>query len=204
MGGPTQGQEQSANLQKQDAQHATDLFAMGSPGMRLALGDFIKDLGSGGEPASVKSAFDAIRGDTNKQFTQEEAASPMQIAQQLKQSGARGAAGSQEYASQNALLSLEDARRNNMANLQIQETNTGMAQRDFDLSQILGIASGNIGQSFQFSSDALKSAQYNQQNPWGSALGGAATGAGLGAEAGPWGALIGGVIGGAAGYFGGK
>lgn len=203
MGGATQGQEQSAQLQKSAAQHSTDLFNLGSPGMRLALSDFMKDLGSGGEPESVKKAFGQIRGDTNKMFDQEEAASPSTIAQQMKQSGGRFAAGAEGYAAQQTLFSLEDARRNNMRNLDIQETNQGMQQRDFDLSQILGIGTGAVNQSFGYTQNALGASQYNQRNPWGSALGGAAAGASAGSVAGPWGTVIGGVVGGAAGYFGG-
>jgi hypothetical protein len=203
MSGPTQGQEQSAQLQKQSAQHSADLFALGSPGIRLALGDFLKDLGSGGEPESVKKIYSDIRKDTNLQFDQEEAASPMTIHQQMLQSGYRGAQGSEAYAGQQALFSLEDARRNNLRNLQVQETDQGMAQRDFDLSQVLGIGSGLVGQSFGFNNAALGAAGYNQKNPWGGALGGALTGAGAGAALGPWGAVGGAVVGGLGGYFGG-
>ena len=204
MGGATTGQEQSAQLQKQSAQHSTDLFAMGSPGMRLALGDFIKDLGTGGEPASVQTAFSSIRDSTNQSFNQEEAASPMTTAQQFKQSGYRGGAGAEQSASSNALVGLEDARRSNMQSLQMQETNTGMQQRDYDLSQIMGMATGNIGQSFQFNSNALQAAQMNQQNPWGGAASGALAGASAGSAISPgWGTLAGGVIGGLGGYFGG-
>jgi hypothetical protein len=202
MSGATQGQEQSAQLQKQSAQHSTDLFNMGSPGMRLALGDLLKDVGTGGEPQSVQDAYGAIRGDTNKQFDQQESASPMTVNQQMKQSGYRGGQGAQQYASDQALFSLEDSRRNNMQNLQMQETDQGMQTRDFELSQILGIATGNVQQSFGFNSNAYGAAQKNQSNPWGSALGGAAAGAGAGAAAGPYGAIAGAIIGGATSYFG--
>src|SRR5450631_2201267 len=164
MSGATQGQEQSAQLQKQSAQHSTDLFAMGSPGMRLALGDLLKDLGSGGEPQSVQDAYSSIRGATNKQFDQEEKASPMTINQQMLQSGARGGQGAQQYASDQTLFSLEDSRRNNMRNLQMQETDQGMQTRDFELSQILGIAQGNVQQSFGFNQNAYGAAQNNQSN----------------------------------------
>ncbi len=203
MGGATSGQEQSAQLQKQSAQHSTDLFNLGSPGIRLALSDFLKDLGSGGEPESVKQAFSQIRGDTNKQFDQEETANPSTVHQQMLQSGGRFAQGAEGYTAQQTLFSLEDARRNNMRNLDIQETNQGMQQRDFDLSQILGIGRGAVNQSFGFNQAALGATNYNQKNPWGSALGGAASGAAAGSAAGSWGAWAGGVIGGAAGYFGG-
>jgi hypothetical protein len=203
MSGATQGQEQSAQLQKQAAQHSTDLFAMGSPGMRMALSDLLKDVGSGGEPQSVQDAYSTIRGDTNKQFDQEEAASPMTIDQSMKQSGFRGGQGAQQYASDQALYSLEDSRRNNMRNLQMQETDQGMQTRDFELSQILGIAQGNVNQSFGFNQNAYGAAQQNQSNPWGSALGGAAAGASAGSVAGPWGTAIGGVVGGLGGYFSG-
>ena len=128
----------------------------------------------------------------------------MTTAQQYKQSGARGGAGAEESASSNALVGLENARRSNMQGLQMQETNTGMQQRDFDLSQILGIASGNVGQSFQFSSNALQAAQQNQSNPWGGAASGALAGASAGTAVSPgWGTLAGAVVGGLGGYFGG-
>jgi hypothetical protein len=64
-----------------------------------------------------------------------------------------------------------------------------------------GTAGANFGlQSYQ---DLLAKYQLQQNNnPWTSALGGAAAGASAGSAAGPYGALIGGVAGGALGYFG--
>ncbi len=58
----TQGQTQAGELQRTQAQHQMDLFNIGSPALRLALSDFIKDLGQPGqEPESVKKAFSQMR-----------------------------------------------------------------------------------------------------------------------------------------------
>lgn len=202
MGGNA-GQEQSAELQRLQAQHQRDLFNIGSPGLRVALGDFMSDLGKPGEePASVKKAFDEARTMQGKQFDQQAEALPLTAKQQAKQAGFRGSAGAVENSSSEALFQLEAQRRKSQSLMQMQETDAAVSQRDFDLSQILGLAEGGIQSSFGYNRNALSAAGMNNQNPWAGALSGAASGAATGASfGGGWGALAGGVAGGALGYF---
>lgn len=203
--GQTGGQGDAANIQKAQADHATDLFNIGSPGLRLALGDFIKDLGQPGQiPESVKNAFTKIKGDTDKQYGAQEAAAPQMIEQQMKQSGFRGAAGAQDYASSRTLAQLEANRLAAQNTNRINEVNQGLSQQAFDLQNIFGIVGQATGQSNMFAQNALGATGYNNANPWGGAASGALSGAATGASVGGgWGALIGGVGGGLAGYFGG-
>ena len=87
------------------------------------------------------------------------------------------------------------------------------------MSQLLAVQSVQPDRSMAYASPSAGSAGVNfglqnyqnqlagqqlqqQNNPWASALGGAASGAAAGSAAGPWGAVIGGVAGGALGYFG--
>lgn len=141
---------------------------------------------------------------TNKQFDTAEAASPLTIQQQMKQSGGRFAAGAEGYTADKVLASLEQGRRSTINDLNVKEVNQGLAQQQFDLQNIFQLVSGANNQSNAFAANAMNAAGFNTAgNPWGSALNGAASGASMGAAAGGWGALAGGIIGGAAGYFGG-
>ena len=203
MGGNA-GQEQSAEIQRLQAQHQQDLFRIGSPGLSLALGDFIKDLGKPGEePASTRKAFDEMRGLQNRQFDQQAESLPLTAAQQAKQSGFRGSAGSVDRSASEALFQLESQRRKSQNLMAQQETDAAVSQRDFDLSQILGISEGGIQSSFGYGRNQLAAAGMNNSNPWGSAAAGALSGAAAGSSGGWIGALAGGIIGGAGGYFSG-
>jgi len=201
----SEGQEQSAELQKLQAQHQKDLFAIGYPGLKLSLSDFIKDLGKPGEePASVKKAFTEANALQQQQFTSQAESTPLTAQQQAKQSGFRGGAGSVDRASSEALFQLESQRRKSQNLMAAQETDAAVSQRDFDLSQILGISEGGIQSSFGYNRNALSAAGMNTKNPWGSALSGAASGALSGGSVGGWpGAIVGGVAGGLGGYFSG-
>jgi hypothetical protein len=202
--GQSAGQGQAADIQKMQAQHATDLFQVGGPGMQLALSSFISDLGQPGQiPESVKSAFDKINTLTNTQFSNEEAAAPSTIAQQMKSSGYRGAAGAQDQSANATLAQLEKNRLGALNTNQINETNQALSTQQYDLSQIFGIVSGTTNASNMFAGNALGATGYNNANPLGGAASGALSGAAGGASLGPWGALVGGVAGGAAGYFSG-
>jgi hypothetical protein len=203
--GSTAGQADAANIQAAQAQHATDLFNIGSPGMQLALGDFMTDLGSPGQiPQSVQTAFQKMSSLTDQQFGQEEAAAPATINQQMKSSGYRGAQGAEGYSASQTLGQLEQNRLGAQNQLQVQEVNQGLSQQSYDLSNIFGIISGTESGSNMFAQNALQATGADQQNPWGGAAAGALSGAATGAAAGGgWGALLGGVIGGASGYFGG-
>jgi len=201
--GQSTGQGQAADLQKMQAQHATDLFSVGGPGMQLALSSFLNDLGAPGSiPSSVSSAFDKINTLTNTQYQNEEAAAPSTIAQQMKSSGYRGAAGAQQSSADATLAQLEKNRLSALNTNQINETNQALSTQQYDLSQIFGLISGTTSASNMFAGNALGATGYNNANPLGGAASGALSGAAGGASLGPWGALIGGLAGGAAGYFG--
>jgi len=203
--GQSQGQAISGQVQEQQAQHMTDLFNLGSPGFRLALGDFVNDLGAPGqEPASVRNAFGQIRQQTNQQFEQQAQAIPGETQYQALATGYRGGQGAVGSASDQALFELEKQRRTQSNMLTIQESNAAMQQQDFDLSQILGLGAGGFQNSLGFSQNALGAAQSATGNPWASAGSGALSGAATGfTVGGPWGAVAGGVAGGALGYFSG-
>ncbi len=201
----TQGQAQAGELQRTQAQHQMDLFNIGSPALRLALSDFIKDLGQPGqEPESVKKAFSQMRDLQTRQFEGAAAGVPTDVAYQMKAQGYRGAAGVGEESTKGALFELEKQRRAQERLLTQQESDASLQQRDFDLSQILGIGAGGFASSLGFSRNALAATGYNQRNPWGSALSGAASGASIGSMFAPGlGTALGGVIGGIGGYFSG-
>lgn len=202
MGG-NQGQAQSAALQQQQAQHEKELFGIGAPGLSLALGDLIKDLGKPGEePESVRKAFGAARALQEKQFDQQKEALPLTAQQQARQSGFRGGAGAVDNSASEALYQLEAQRRTSQNQMMMAETDSAVSQRDFDLSQILGISEGGIQSSFGYNRNALNAARMNNADPWGGALKGGVSGAAAGASFGPWGAVAGGVLGAAGGYFG--
>src|ERR1700690_615921 len=138
MGG-TSGQADAANIQAAQAQHATDLFNIGSPGMQLALGDFMNDLGQPGQiPQSVQNAFHKMSTLTDQQFGQQEAAVPATINQQMKSSGYRGAAGASGYSAGQTLAGLEQNRLNAQNQLQVQEVNQGLSQQSYDPSKHYG------------------------------------------------------------------
>ena len=201
----SEGQKEAATLQRQLAEEAKSLFATGEPYLKKSLDDFIKDLGaSGEEPASIKKSFETIRQNMDKQFTQQEDTLPTNIKQMTKQSGYRGARGSVDEASRSALLGLEQRRRAAKRQLDVQETDAAMAQRDFDLGSILNISSGGISGAFGLARNAISASAYDTRNPGQGALSGATAGAALGTEIYPGiGTAIGAVGGGLVGYFAG-
>lgn len=202
--GQTGGSQIGGSVAQQQAQHATDLFNLGEPGVRLALNDLLTDLGKPGqEPASVTNAFDKIQKQTESTFAGASEAAPLTIQQQMRQSGYRGSANAFEGASAQALAQIEAARRQSLSSLQAQRSNAAVSQKQFDLSQILGIAQGSIGGSFGNTQNLLQLAGMDNQNPGGGALSGALSGASIGTSINPgWGTLIGAAGGALAGYFG--
>lgn len=201
----TSGQQDAASIQQAQAQHATDLFNIGSPGLQLALSGFMSDLGQPGQiPASVQAAFQKMSTLTNTQFQGQESAAPATIAQQMKESGYRGAAGVGQYDTSQTLAQLESNRLASQNQLQVQEINQGQSQQAYDLSNIFGIISGTESGSNMFANNAINATGYNQQNPWGGAATGALSGAAAGTSISPgWGTVIGGLAGGISGYFSG-
>ena len=172
--------------------------------MNLALSDFIKDLGKPGEePASVRKAFTEARTMQDQQFASQKESLPLTAQQQARSSGFRGGAGAVENSSADALYQLEGQRRKSQNLLQMQESDAAVSQRDFDLSQILGISEGGISSSFGYNRNAINAAGMNTKNPWGGALSGAMSGASVGSVGGWPGAIVGGVLGGVGGYYSG-
>lgn len=209
--GPSEGQRDAAQVQAAAAQHQNDLFNLGAPGVRLALGDFMSDLGTAGQnPASIQALYAGLFDTSNRQFQQAEDTAGASTAQMALQSGYRGATGAVGEQAQNTILQLETARRSNQRSLQQQQVDASISQRDFNLSQILGIGTGMGQQAMGSYNNALGiTGTFNNSNPWGSAASGFASGAVTGAMGGSVvpglgtvaGGLIGGIVGGAAGYF---
>jgi hypothetical protein len=199
------GGNNAATIQNISSQREQDLFNLGYPGFRLAMNDFVTDLGQPGqEPNSVRKAFGGIRDMQTQMFDQGAAAIPGAVDYQGTATGYRGGAGANDAAKKEALFSLESRRRNQGQLLNQQETDTAMKVQDYDLGQIMSMSGGALNTARGFTNDALGAAGYNKSNPWGSAISGAASGAALGTSVAPgWGTVIGGVVGGAAGYFSG-
>lgn len=201
---PTEGQRDAASVQKAAAQHQLDLFNIGAPGARLALGDFLGDLGGAQGPASVADLFGQLQQRNTQQFGYAEDAAGATTRQFARQSGYRGGTGAVESVAANTIFDLESARRRNARALTEQQTDTAIMQRDFNLSQILGLGTGMGSQSMQTYGNALGIANtFNNSNPWMSAAGGAAAGAAAGSVVPGWGTVIGGLLGGTVGYFSG-
>lgn len=200
----TEGQRDAASVQKAAAQHQLDLFNIGAPGARLALGDFLGDLGGAQGPSSVNDLFAQLQGKNTQQFGYAKDAAGAATRQMAAQSGYRGPTGAVESVASQTLLGLEDARRRNARALTEQQTDASIMQRDFNLSQILGLGQGMGSQSMQTYGNALGIANtFNNSNPWMSAAGGAAAGAAAGSVVPGWGTVIGGLVGGVSGYFSG-
>ena len=201
--GASEGQRDAAQVQQAAAQHQMDLFNIGAPGVRMALGDFMTDLGkAGSDPASIDALYSGLQATNTGQFNAAEDAATSTTTQMARQSGYRGATGAVGEASTQTLLGLETARRTNARALTEQKTDAAIQQRDFNLSQILGIGTGMGGQSNQSYQNALGVASsFNNSNPWGSAAAGAASGAASGSVVPGWGTVIGGLVGGISGYF---
>lgn len=187
-------------------QEATQEFNTGAPGLKLALGDMISDLGApGSEPASVKNAFASIRSTQEGQFDQAAASAPGSVQQVAKSTGYRGEKGAVDSQISDTLYGLESRRRAASRSLQEQESDAALQQRDFEISSILGLGTGGVQQSFGLTSNAIQAAAQNTSNPWGGAASGAAAGAALGTEIYPGiGTAVGAVGGGVLGYFGGR
>ena len=172
----SQGQAESATLQRQTAEESQNLFQLGEPYLKQTMNDFIKDLGApGSEPASVKNAFSQIEAQNTEAFDQAEGAAPAQVSQLAKSSGYRGAQGATDQASASALLDLEKRRKAVESQTKQQEYDAGMAQRDFDMSSILGISQGGISTSFGYGRNAITAEQYNTANPGNDAITAATT-----------------------------
>jgi hypothetical protein len=202
--GQTEGQRDAAAVQQAAAQHQMDLFNIGAPGVRLALGDFLSGLGTAGQtPQAIDELYSGLQATNTAEFNAAEDSATSTVNQMAKQSGYRGAKGAVGDVASQTLLSLESARRTNERALTEQKTDAAISQRDFNLSQILGIGTGAGGQSMQSYQNALGVANtFDNRNPWGSAAAGAASGAAAGSVVPGWGTVIGGILGGVSGYFG--
>lgn len=201
----TAGQADAAQISAQTARQQQQLWDLAGPTMKTVLQDFINDLGpAGSEPKSVKTAFDTLRGQQAEFYTAESGAAAPTVAQMAKQSGGRMDPNAVKYGSDAVLASLEQSRRATARATTEAETDASLQQKNFLISQILGLSEGGVGQSFGLSGNALQASQYNTSNPAGGALSGFVSGAALGTEINPgWGTLIGGIIGAGTGYFAG-
>jgi hypothetical protein len=172
--------------------------------MMSTLNDMIKDLGpSGSEPGSVKTAFDTLKKEQSDAYSQAEGSAAATTSQLAKQGGERMDPRAAGYGSDAVIASLEQSRRQTARQTKENEVDASLQQKNFLLSQILGVSEGGVGQSFGLTGNALNASQYNTKNPLGGALSGAISGASIGSVGGGWGALIGAGVGAAGGYFAG-
>jgi len=202
----TAGQADAAAISAQTARQEKQLWDLAGPTLSSTLRDFIKDLGpSGSEPGSVKTAFDTLKKQQADVYSQEAGSASATVGQLAKQGGERMDPGAAQYGSDAVIASLEQSRRATARQTKEAEVDASLQQKNFLLSQILGVSEGGVGQSFGLGRNAIGASQYNTSNPGGGALSGAIAGAGLGTEIYPgWGTLIGAGVGALGGYFAGR
>lgn len=174
------------------------------PGLKATLESLQRQLGGGGLNQDVHAAFEGARGQLGRGYENALASGENLTRQQALQSGEVYQPAQLQDALTLQATQLDRQRSQGMRNLQFQEAQAGLTQYN-QLMNMLGQGSGaafNLGQGFS-GLQAGAIGGMSDSNPWGSALGGAASGASVGSAFGPWGAVIGGAAGGIGGYFSG-
>ncbi len=204
MGGQTDQSSAAASSSAAAASASQQFQNLSFPAISQVIAQYMSDLGGPGtEPESVKKLFSQARDNLGQSFNSAELSTSSAIATRAKSMGLDYRPDALQSAQNTAQQGLERQRASALQNLSFQETGAGMNQTNTLLAQMGQIERGLGGSALGFGQAANQDLAYlNNQNPWGSALGGAAAGAGAGASFGPWGAVIGGVAGGALGYFG--
>ena len=156
-------------------------------------------------PGEVSRGFDKARsrveeGYASARFGADEASQYL-----AKTSGAPLSGGEVRHRMTEDALALDLDWRLTLGQISLDEANAGLSANNALMRLFTGGGQTALGLAATYQNQAVNSASMvNQQDPWMSALGGAASGAAAGSALGPWGTVIGGVIGGAGGYFGGR
>lgn len=183
---------------------AQQLQGIAFPELQAILGKIRQDIGPGGEPQSIASAFGAAENQLNTGYDMVGQGQKALIAQQQAQSGGLVSDYQAGGSLREVARALDQDRRMALRNLEFQRQTASLGQYNTLLRQ-LGQTSGyafNLAQGATGNQLAAISGM-SGASPLGSTLGGAAGGAASGAAVGGWpGAIVGGIAGGAAGYFG--
>lgn len=156
-------------------------------------------------PGEVSRGFDKAREKTEEQYASARFGADEASRYLARTSGAPLSGGEvNARIAQDAQL-LDRDRRMTLGQINLDEANAGLSANNALMRLFAGAGQTAMGLGASYQQQAVNSASMaSKQDPWMSALGGAASGASTGAMFGPYGALIGGVIGGAGGYFGGR
>lgn len=197
-------QAASADVARTNANLAQQLNSTSFPELSQMLGLIRRELGSGGEPASISGAYGAARKQLDSSYDDALGNTKGLLNQQALQSGERFLPGQVNGVYGQYAQGLEQDRAQAQRRLQFGEANAGLSQYN-QLLNMLGQGSGaalNLGRGYS-GNQAAAIGGLSQSSQFGSALGGAASGAAIGTSIYPgWGTAIGGVVGGAAGLLG--
>lgn len=156
-------------------------------------------------PGEVSRGYDKVRKDTEASYKQAAFSADEATRYLARSSGENYSGGQVQSALARDALALDQSRRFTLGQIQTDEANAALSANN-GLMRILGGAGQTaIGLATTYQNQALSAAgQMTNTNPWGSAIGGLASGAAAGSALGPWGAVAGGVIGGIGGYMSGR
>lgn len=190
-------QAASADLARTNANLGGALSAIALPELRSVIGTIGSELGKGGEPASVATAYGAARRDLNTGYDSASRNTLGLLQQQAKQSGGRYLGGQVNATYGQYAQTLEEDRSQALRRLQFGEANAGLQQYN-TLLNLLGQGSGaalNLGKGY-LGNQAGAIQGLSQTSQGGAALSGAAGGAALGTQIYPgWGTAIGAGVG---------
>lgn len=195
-------QSASAEAARGQAQRAGQLADVSLPQLSSILSRITADIGGGGIPASVQSAYNTARTGVNADFATAGKGQQAYIPQAFAQAGGIYNTNQVSDAMTTAATNLDFERRQALKNLDFQEAEAGLGQFN-SLMNLLGAGAGtglNLATGFSGAQSQAIGGLPSQSTGWG-ALSGAMGGAGAGATFGPYGALIGALVGGAGGYL---
>lgn len=156
-------------------------------------------------PGEVARGFDKARDRVEETYASAQFGASEASKYLAKTSGAPLSGGEIRHRLGEDAIALDRDRRFTLGQISLDEANAGLSANNALMRLFTGAGQTALGLAATYQNQAINSASMvNQQDPWMTALGGAASGAATGSALGPWGALAGGVIGGAAGYFGGR
>lgn len=196
-------QSASAEAARGQAQRAGQLADVSLPQLSSILSRITADIGQGGIPASVQSAYNTARTGVNADFATAQKGEQAYIPQAFAQAGGIYNTNQVSDAMTTAAQGLDFERRQALKRLDFSEAEAGLGQFN-NLMNLLGSGAGaglNLATGFSGAQSQAIGGMSNQSTGWG-ALSGALGGAGAGASFGPYGALIGALVGGAGGYLG--
>lgn len=203
MGGSTQSQL-ARRAENQASSQADRLDQLGLSQMNAIMsalqGKFGGDWGK--VPGEVKAGFDKVRASTEEAFTAAKFGSDESARYLAKTSGGNISGGEVNEQILQDAQALDQRRRLAMGQIQTDEANAAMSANNGFMRLMTGAGQSALGLASTYQNQALQgTAGVSNVNPWQAALGGAASGASIGALFGGVGAPIGAVVGGVGGYL---